>query len=50
MGETSYVSKNTNLYRLYFAEQSSNDSGGGDGTITTKVPDEGGTNHWKCFR
>ena len=44
IGETSYVSKNTNLYRLYFADQSSNDSGGGDGTITTQVPDEGGQN------
>ena len=42
LSDTSYVSKNTNLYRLYFAEQNSNDSGGGDGTITTKVPDEGG--------
>ncbi|MBD50494.1 MAG: hypothetical protein CMB08_01045 [Euryarchaeota archaeon] len=42
INDTSYVSKNTNLYRLYFAEQNSNDSGGGDGTITTKVPDDGG--------
>ena len=37
-----YASQDTNLYRLYFAEESSNDSGGGDGSITTKVPDEGG--------
>lgn len=42
IADTSYVSKNTNLYRLYFAEQNSNDSGGGDGTITTKVPEDGG--------
>jgi len=37
-----YASKDTNMYRLYFAEEISNDSGGGDGSITTKVPDEGG--------
>ena len=37
-----YASQDTNMYRLYFAEESSNDSGGGDGSITTKVPDEGG--------
>ena len=35
-------SQDTNLYRLYFAENDNNGSSDGDGLITTKIPEDGG--------